>query len=148
MGIRGQHVKIEQLTRDETAQWKFFKVTVPRGQEKTVLHTSNWPNGLVIRPFRAPRDKSSHPKSSLRAHHATSNGRDRNNKPSRGSQSFKRPSYQRGAPRGHNEEEYYHHQAPRYDHPSTNSYDSYDSYDSYITRYWDNYDREYPVYRR
>ena len=29
MGIRGQHVKIEQLTRDETAQWKSIKVTVP-----------------------------------------------------------------------------------------------------------------------
>ena len=40
------------LTRDSSAKWNSYKLTIPRSDQDTVLNQSNWPEGIIVRPFR------------------------------------------------------------------------------------------------
>ena len=52
MGISSDHHKVESLTRSDSAKWRSFKVSVPSQHQDTVLSRDNWPNGLILQPFR------------------------------------------------------------------------------------------------
>jgi hypothetical protein len=63
MGVQCQKGNIESLTRSTNASWKSYKVAIPHDRQDVVLNPTNWPAGLVVRPFRASqgRAKSSRP---------------------------------------------------------------------------------------
>ena len=52
MGVdHGSH-QVVSLTRDSSAKWNSYKLTIPRSDQDTVLNQSNWPEAIIVRPFR------------------------------------------------------------------------------------------------
>ena len=53
IGVKEQDCRIRVLA--EKQEYKSFCIDVPGDSYNAVLDRSNWPSGVIIRPFRAPR---------------------------------------------------------------------------------------------